>query len=133
MAYKNKKDQLTAQTRWRNKNRGQYRKLARDWYHRHQEASRKYVYKDRYGITVEMYEKKLAEQGGLCAICHQPPNPKFRITKLVVDHDHEHGRLRDLLCDKCNKVLGLANDDPTILLDAFTYLKKWKMKFMFGE
>ena len=133
MAYKNYQDQLDAQTRWRNKNRGQYRKLANDWYSKNREKSRRFVYKDRYGITLEMYEKKLAEQDGVCAICHQPPDPNSTKTVLSVDHDHGYGKLRDLLCDRCNKMLGFANDDPAILLDAFTYLKKWKMKFMFGE
>lgn len=87
----------------------------------------------KYGVTPEMYEAKLKSQGGVCAICHQPPRGDSRQKSLAVDHDHEYGRLRDLLCVTCNRLLGQADDDPDRLLEAAQYLKKWKMKFLFGD
>jgi hypothetical protein len=71
---------------------------------------RKAILKHRYGVTVEWYDKKLAEQGGGCAICDLRPSGK----NLSVDHDHSccPGRkscgkcLRGLLCQRCNAVLG---------------------------
>ena len=86
-----------------------------------------------YQVTPEMFDDKLKSQGGLCAICRKPPRGDSRQKSLAVDHNHEHGRLRDLLCVQCNRLLGQADDDPQILLEAASYLKKWKMKFMFGE
>ena len=89
--------------------------------------------KRAYGVTPEMYEAKLKEQGGVCAICRQGPNGDSRQKSLAVDHDHAHSHLRDLLCVSCNRLLGQAKDDPDILLEAASYLKKWKMKFLFGD
>ena len=102
------------------------------------EYGKKYYYRRsdihrerKYGVTPEMYDAKLKAQGGLCIICRLPPDGKIKT--LAVDHDHEHGKLRDLLCHRCNLLLGLAKDHPDILLEAATYLKRWKLKFLFGE
>ena len=86
-----------------------------------------------YGVTPEMFDDKLKEQGGVCAICGRTSSGDSRAKSLVVDHDHETGKLRDLLCMTCNRLLGQADDDPQRLIDAAAYLKKWKMKFLFGD
>jgi hypothetical protein len=58
----------------------------------------------RRGLTIEEYEERLTAQGGVCAICGRPPNPKRRF---AVDHNHKTGQTRGLLCWICNlKVLG---------------------------
>lgn len=58
--------------------------------------------KHRYGITVEQYDEMLAAQGGHCALCPwEPSDGKV----LAVDHDHETGRVRGLLCRGCNLAL----------------------------
>ena len=54
-----------------------------------------------YGITKEQYEKMLEQQGGECAICKI-------IEKFVIDHDHETGEVRGLLCKGCNNTLGFV-------------------------
>jgi hypothetical protein len=61
-----------------------------------------------------MYES----QGGVCAICskHQERRP------LNVDHCHNTGTIRGLLCDKCNMAIGLLEDDATLLRKAQEYL-----------
>lgn len=71
----------------------------------------------RYGITAEDYDHMFAEQNGLCAICGRPDS-----RALSVDHDHETGKVRGLLCSKCNFLLGYADDDPEILTRAIEYL-----------
>lgn len=75
----------------------------------------------RYGLTVEDYNKILAEQGGLCAICRKPctVNPS-----LSVDHDHKTGKVRGLLCSLCNQALGLAKDSPEVLEALARYLRE---------
>lgn len=58
----------------------------------------------QYGLTCDQYDAMFAEQDGLCAICGQPERAleRGRIRKLAVDHDHETGRVRGLLCYSCN-------------------------------
>jgi len=70
-------------------------------------------------MTVEQYDEMLAEQGGGCAICGRAPTPGI---SLHVDHDHETGAIRRLLCFLCNNLLGDAGDDPALLEKAAAYL-----------
>ena len=59
---------------------------------------------DNYKLTVEQYDVILAYQGGVCYACHQPEPVKGR--RLSVDHDHETGLVRGLLCSRCNPIIG---------------------------
>ena len=70
-------------------------------------------------MTVEQYDEMLAAQDGGCAICSRPPTPGI---SLHVDHDHETGAIRRLLCFLCNNLLGDAGDDPALLEKAAAYL-----------
>lgn len=77
-----------------------------------------------YGITQEEYEELKAQQGDVCAICGQP---EVRVHKgikvdLCVDHDHETGKVRGLLCARCNHGLGNFKDSPENLSNAIDYL-----------
>jgi len=72
-----------------------------------------------YGITEAQYEAILAQQNGVCAICFRPPK-KLR---LGVDHDHKTGRVRGLLCFRCNhRLLGRGLEDVQLHLFAAMYL-----------
>ena len=73
----------------------------------------------RFGITVEDYDALLAKQKGVCAICGAMPTTKLR---LPVDHNHQTGMIRGLLCHKCNRAIGLFKDSPQNILSAFQYL-----------
>ena len=73
----------------------------------------------KYGLTTEQHTRMLDNQGGLCAICCKPLVPG-RGTH--IDHDHKTGKVRGLLCNKCNPLLGAALDDRDILLSAVDYL-----------
>jgi hypothetical protein len=79
----------------------------------------------RYGITEEQYNIRLIEQKGLCAICGKSPSEQGG-KALAIDHDHETGLLRGLLCDGCNKGLGLLQDSVGVLIEAVEYLKRYK-------
>lgn len=61
-----------------------------------------------------------ASQGGVCAICRQPEGREGR--SLSVDHDHDSGVVRGLLCDSCNVGLGRFRDDPELVRSALEYL-----------
>lgn len=81
-----------------------------------------YILRNRYGLTLEDYEDLLQEQNGGCAICEASP-PENR--RLSVDHCHKTGKIRGLLCNKCNCCLGMVDDNIDRLFDAIAYLRKW--------
>ena len=76
--------------------------------------------KFQHGITPEQYRDLLSAQDAVCAICEQPCLSGKR---LAVDHDHELGRIRGLLCGRCNTALGLLEDQEPRLLAALDYLR----------
>lgn len=76
--------------------------------------------KKKYGITADEYQSMLVSQNGVCAIC------KKKCTcgrSLAVDHNHETGLVRGLLCSKCNRAIGLFDDSYELLLVAANYLQ----------
>ncbi len=76
-----------------------------------------------YGLTIADYDRMLEYQGRVCAICGgDDPGRGYR--NFSVDHDHESGKVRGLLCDDCNNILGRAKDRPEVLLKAAAYLKE---------
>lgn len=78
----------------------------------------------KYGITIADYEAMLHAQGGGCAICGRRPEEQKRYpTFLHVDHCHDTGRVRGLLCDQHNLLLGRFDHDPALLRRAADYLE----------
>ena len=82
------------------------------------DSRRKTKLKQKYGISTEEYDKMFDEQKGVCYICEQTHVRR----SLNVDHCHATGKVRKLLCDKCNMVLGLVNDSGSLLLKMKDYL-----------
>lgn len=76
----------------------------------------------KYGMSHDDYLVMLARQNNVCAICKTPPRNKRR---LAVDHDHNTQQIRGLLCEDCNRGLGLFRDDTMRLFNAVEYLSKW--------
>jgi hypothetical protein len=72
-----------------------------------------------YGITIDQYEQMCIDQKGLCKICQKPPPGK---KPLCVEHSHETGKVRGLVCIKCNNILGSADDCIVILQRTIDYL-----------
>ncbi len=78
------------------------------------------LFRLRYGITVSDYEELFFLQNGKCAICvREEENGNM----LSVDHDHSSGKVRGLLCHKCNVGLGNFRDDIKIVRNAERYLR----------
>lgn len=79
---------------------------------------------NKYGITIDDYEKKLLLQKGVCGICFMRRSERH---SLAVDHDHKTGEVRGILCENCNRGIGMFMHDLTLLENAITYLKtcKW--------
>ena len=95
---------------------------ARDWYLKNGKTGSGRFTSNRDGFSHEDYLSMLEEQHGCCAICGglEPSDYKRRLS---VDHDHKTGKIRGLLCMKCNSGLGMFDDSETILLNAIKYLK----------
>mgnify|MGYP001233749649 CR=1 FL=1 len=80
--------------------------------------------KTQFGMSVEDYDLLLEEQGGVCAICRQKETQKHkgRIIRMAVDHCHDTGEVRGLLCRACNTGIGLLGHDTERLTAAIQYL-----------
>lgn len=74
--------------------------------------------KHRYDLTTEQYDLMFKKQGGVCKICSRPP----KRLRLSVDHDHETGRVRGLLCHPCNRALGQFENVTGGFIKAMRYL-----------
>ena len=94
---------------WKLANVTRYHSIQMDWHRR-----------NKYGVTTEQYEQMRLAQDGCCAICKEPPRGVY---DLGVDHDHDTGAVRGLLCTNCNTLLGQAHDDPTVLERAILYVR----------
>ena len=92
--------------KWASDNYQKRRKHILDW-HR----------KKKYGVGQDVYEKMVSIQCGKCAICNNE-------AKLFMDHCHATGKIRDLLCTRCNSAIGFARDRIDLLCSMVGYLKR---------
>jgi hypothetical protein len=94
-----------------------------EWRQRNYTRTRTWQLK-QFGMTDEDYDKLVRFQDNKCFICRQPETARYKgnIRILSVDHCHLCGLVRALLCDRCNRVLGLIEDDLSILLSMQDYL-----------
>lgn len=129
---------------WKAKNPGKQAEYSRAYRERHpvrtKAAQQKYLVEVRrspegrlaeyfrhirraYGVTQEDYQSRLDEQGGVCAVCG---TDQFgtRLNLPVVDHCHDTGTVRGLLCQSCNKAAGLCMDNPSTLRKLAHYLER---------
>lgn len=87
----------------------------------------KYVHHQRieraYGVSATLYHLMLEAQHECCALCrkHQSENSGFRLS---VDHCHKTGNVRGLLCNNCNRAVGLLQDDPDLIAKAAIYVRE---------
>jgi hypothetical protein len=85
-----------------------------------------------YGITIDEYNKLIEKQNNRCAICGidfdflekvRKYNKVPGTGKPRIDHDHNTGKIRGLLCDDCNTALGIFQENPLILIKAINYIQ----------
>lgn len=82
----------------------------------------RYNLKKNYGVTEADYLKMLAKQNGVCKICQQ--NSHLKSGRLALDHCHKTGKVRGLLCTRCNAGIGMFNDDLERIKKAIAYLEE---------
>jgi hypothetical protein len=104
-------------TKWQRENPERHRERQREYAEsgKKKVSDRKSHSKRKYGLTLEQFDEMLASQGRGCAICGNPDADN-------VDHDHETGRVRGILCWDCNIALGKFADDEDRALAAGGYL-----------
>ncbi len=99
--------------------RESHRKSARKRYDANRAKLNRATILRRHKVTAEEYEQMMAQQGGVCVICKQPCG---HYSRLSIDHDHISGKVRGLLCNNCNRAIGMFGDDPARLVRAVEYL-----------
>jgi Autographiviridae endonuclease VII len=105
------------------------RVVYKDWTPEQRQKHRERVMLCRYGLTMDVLNDLYESQEGCCAICGtwgERPVPTDEVARkratLCVDHDHDTGRVRGLLCRNCNSALGKLGDSVDRLVKAAAYL-----------
>lgn len=86
--------------------------------------SRRHHLRRKFGLTLEAYDDLLAGQGGRCGICETTDTAPW--DWFCVDHDHDTGAVRGLLCHPCNVAIGQTGDDVEVLRKAVAYLERFQ-------
>ena len=112
--------------RWNSDNRDNVRQRNREYKIRCSDNYQNSKLKHLFGITLDQYMQMLVDQDFVCKICSRPERAKLhgKIKNLAVDHCHDTGKVRGLLCAQCNTVLGTVEDNIERLYSMIQYLKK---------
>lgn len=120
----NREELLAAGSLYYAANRDQHYASTRAWARRNAERFGDFRRKERlmkkFGLTLVSFKERVAAQQGLCAICRQSPGKRT----LDVDHDHRTGQIRNLLCRRCNFVLGAVKENRWVLKRMVAYLEE---------
>lgn len=107
----------------KNKRKGkccQCKECVRKYKQEHKKEAKNYRFNTAYGITLEKFNTLFYSQQNKCKICG---TRNFGLKGPALDHCHNTGKIRGVLCNKCNLALGLLNDDIEILRNAIQYLE----------
>lgn len=108
--------------RWYIENKDSVGKKCSAYYEKHKDRyrhqRREWRFRTQYNLTSAEWEVMFAHQGGRCASCGTDS-----AKRLVVDHCHDTGKVRGLVCDPCNLAIGLADDSPVRLRSIAAYLE----------
>ena len=85
---------------------------------------------NKYGITLKQKQQMIIDQGCKCKICPKPISPAEH-SKSHVDHCHETGHIRGVLCHNCNRGIGYLQHNPAILVSASQYLVQSEQQRLF--
>lgn len=120
---------------WRLKNHDAYRLIEKKhkhktgdrYYKKYYKINREKINEKRilrcYNITPECYKKMMESQNDCCAICKKHQSTFKR--RLCIDHNHETNKIRGILCDNCNTMIGLSKDSIQTFQSAIKYIQKY--------
>lgn len=130
--YRNQKEIIRKACEWKKENRERANISAKNCYHKDIEYTRDKEASRKKGLNLEQYHAMIKAQDGKCAICGLEESRKNRsgeISKrLSIDHNHETGAIRSLLCHDCNTGLGKFKDSIILLESTIKYLKHHESK-----
>jgi len=98
------------------------KKYAKKYAIENKDKLKDYHLKYRYGLSLEKYNEKLSSQDNLCSICNKDLKGRKHL-----DHNHETGQVRGILCSGCNTGLGMFLEDKKSLERAIEYLTHWEI------
>ena len=107
---------------WHKQNKDKRREYKKEYHKQNKDKRREYHLKSTYGIDEAEWNRMFEAQGGRCAICGSE-DPKGNHGVFHVDHCHTTGKVRGLLCDTCNRGLGMFYDNTNTLKNAIEYLE----------
>ena len=118
----NKVKSIEAAKRWQERNPEKHAAYQAEYRNRpeRKRAMRDLYYRRTFGITADDVDALIEKQGGVCAICGRTPT---RLASWHVDHCHETGVVRGMLCIDCNQGIGKFHEDPARLRAAADYLE----------
>ena len=108
--------------KYRVENADKVRESKKKYYAENSDRARDRNLQNRYGIGHEEYLELFEKQDGKCKICETTSNRKLK--HFAVDHCHDTGDVRGLLCSNCNTAIGLLKDNPDLLRTAAKYIEK---------
>jgi hypothetical protein len=97
----------------------------KEYYEKNKDRSKDRMLMRNYGISLDDYNKMLAEQNGNCYVCEKHHTSQKK--SLSVDHCHKTGNIRRLLCSNCNTSLGLLKEDITRVKKLIQYIEENKI------
>ena len=130
---KNKKKSNLLNKKWRNDNPNKEKERVKRWHKNNRDRIKIWVennpervkeiqhrskLKRNYNLTVEEYKQLLQFQKNKCGVCG------IILTMPCIDHDHQTGKIRGILCNSCNTGLGMLGDNLDNIINAFNYLKQ---------
>jgi hypothetical protein len=99
----------------------------RRYYRNNERQFRENAYRSKYGIGVDDYDRLFESQNGVCALCNKPESARDKWTgkvrRLAIDHCHETGQVRGLLCYRCNHITGCLGDNLEAALKLVRYME----------
>lgn len=103
-------------------------KRVKEYRNKNPEKIRDTKLKQAYGVGVDYFNEKLKEQDGVCAGCKRNVKIIWRgkVVRMALDHDHNTGNPRGVLCIKCNRALGLLEENENIFYNLLEYINKYK-------
>lgn len=109
-------------SKYNKENATQHKARNQKWVKNNPERYKELQLKRKFGLSLEAYKAMLWKQYHSCAICQVQVLDLKK--QLAVDHCHKTGKIRGLLCDRCNRGIGFLGENPEVLKRAATYLEK---------
>lgn len=113
--------------KWRKNNKERKNEYAKEYYQENKDRMNVRRIERLYGLSPEEHQRMKDEQGNLCKLCNQPETGtnamNGKIQELCIDHCHDTGKVRGLLCRRCNHLIAALGDTEQSIERVFHYMK----------